>query len=78
MTEIKGIKGSLWKVKDNWTTVVLKTEKLLQLATEGEFLELEENYHSGFVDKHIHGANNLIMYPSKSILNIAKTIAKKV
>lgn len=84
MTEIKGIKGKIYVEGEGIieTTVTIENGKIVAIGkTEGEFLELEENQIlvPGFVDKHIHGANNSdSMYPSEEhILNIAKTIAKE-
>lgn len=84
MTEIKGIKGKVYVEGEGIieTTVTIENGKIVAIGkTEGEFLELEENQIlvPGFVDKHIHGANNSdSMYPSEEhILNIAKTIAKE-
>lgn len=84
MTEIKGIKGKVYVEGMGIieTTVKVENGKIVEIGSkDGEFLELEENQIlvPGFVDKHIHGANNSdSMYPTyEDILNISKTVAKE-
>lgn len=84
MSEIKGIKGRIYVEGSGIieTTVTIENGKIKAIGEEnGEFIELEKNQVlvPGFVDKHIHGANNSdSMYPSEEdILNIAKSIARE-
>lgn len=84
MTEIKGFKGKIYVegkgVID--TTVSVENGKIVAIGkNEGDFTELgkDQILVPGFVDKHIHGANNSdSMYPvEEDILNISKTVAKE-
>lgn len=84
MTEVKGIKGKIYVEGKGIIETTLKIEAG-KIASIGEkltdFIELKDNQIlvPGFVDKHIHGANNSdSMYPTKKdILNISKSIASE-
>ena len=84
MTEVKGFRGKIYVegkgVID--TTVSVENGKIVAIGKQdGDFIELDKDkiLVPGFVDKHIHGANNSdSMYPSEEdIKNISKTVAKE-
>ena len=84
MVEVKGFKGKIYIEGQGIvnTTVKVENGKVVEIgAKDGDFIELKENQIlvPGFIDKHIHGANNSdSMYPTEEdILNIAKTVAKE-
>lgn len=84
MKEIKGFKGNIYVEGEGIIPTSLRVEnsKIQEIGSlNGDFLVLDDHMIlvPGFVDKHIHGANNSdSMYPSfDHILNISKTIASE-